>query len=120
MALHTTAVFAPAGTGRALAGLGQRRRRELRGNRHAHAGTARARRRGMNLAKVSDCGRFVILEGLHLDRTLFASLERWAGEHGLRVEDAVQMAVWSLTASSAPVAATPTVSRHPRGVPAPR
>jgi hypothetical protein len=44
-------------------------------------------------AKVSACGRFVVLDGLHLDRNLFDSLVRWAAEHHLRIQDAIQFAL---------------------------
>jgi hypothetical protein len=43
--------------------------------------------------KVSPCGRFVVLDGLHLDRNLFDALMRWAAEHELRVQDAIQFAL---------------------------
>jgi len=43
--------------------------------------------------KVSACGRFVVLDGLHLDRNLFQALVRWAAEHELRVQDAIQFAL---------------------------
>ncbi len=44
-------------------------------------------------AKVSSCGRFVVLDGLHLDRKLFEALMRWAVEHQLRIQDAIQFAL---------------------------
>jgi hypothetical protein len=47
----------------------------------------------MMLAKVSACGRFVVLDGLHLDRNLFEALTRWASEHELRIQDAIQLAL---------------------------
>jgi hypothetical protein len=40
--------------------------------------------------KVSPCGRFVVLDGLHLDRNVFEALARWASDHDLRVQDAIQ------------------------------
>jgi hypothetical protein len=43
--------------------------------------------------KVSPCGRFVVLDGLHLDRNLFEALTRWAAKHGLRMQDAIQFAL---------------------------
>ena len=43
------------------------------------------------------CGRFVVLNGLLLDRHVFQELERWASERGLRPQDAVQLAVCALT-----------------------
>jgi hypothetical protein len=44
-------------------------------------------------AKVSACGRFVVLDGLHLDRELFEALVRWAAERQLRLQDAIQLAL---------------------------
>ena len=43
--------------------------------------------------KVSACGRFVVLDGLCLDRTVFDALRRWAAKHNLRVQDAIQFAL---------------------------
>jgi hypothetical protein len=43
--------------------------------------------------KVSPCGRFVVLDGLHLDRNLFEALTLWAEEHQLRIQDAIQFAL---------------------------
>jgi hypothetical protein len=43
--------------------------------------------------KVSSCGRFVVLDGLHLDRNLFEALIRWATNHDLRIQDAIQFAL---------------------------
>ena len=47
----------------------------------------------MQFAKFSGCGRFVVLEGLNLDRVVFEELDRWAREHGLRAQDAIQVAI---------------------------
>ena len=43
--------------------------------------------------KVSPCGRFVVLDGLHLDRNLFEALAQWAAKHQLRMQDAIQFAL---------------------------
>lgn len=48
---------------------------------------------GMMPAKVSACGRFVVLDGLYLDRNVFEALVRWAAEHQLRLQDAIQLAL---------------------------
>lgn len=48
---------------------------------------------GMMSTKVSPCGRFVVLDGLHLDRSVFESLTLWAAEHQLRIQDAIQFAL---------------------------
>jgi hypothetical protein len=47
----------------------------------------------MMLTKVSTSGRLVVLDGLHLNRYLFEALARWAADHDLRVEDAIQFAL---------------------------
>ena len=47
----------------------------------------------MQHAKVSSCGRFVVLHGFHLDRTAVEALHRWAGEHRLGLQDAIQLAI---------------------------
>jgi len=50
-------------------------------------------------SNISACGRFVVLNGLHLDRRLFQTLERWAFERRLQPQDAIQLAVCALTGS---------------------
>ena len=47
----------------------------------------------MAVTNVSECGRFVVVEALHLDRDVFDALARWAADHGLRIQDAIQLAV---------------------------
>ena len=47
----------------------------------------------MMRTNVSGCGRFVVLDGLHLDRQVFDSVVRWASEHDLRIQDAIQLAL---------------------------
>lgn len=47
----------------------------------------------MKLARVSPCGRFVVLDGLHLDRGVFAALELWATQRGVSAQDAIQLAL---------------------------
>lgn len=42
-------------------------------------------------ARFSACGRFVVLDGLHLDRNLFDALVQWAARHDLRLQDAIQL-----------------------------
>lgn len=39
------------------------------------------------------CQRFVVVDGLHVDRTVFAVLEAWAAERGVSVQDAIQLAI---------------------------
>jgi len=76
----------------------------------------------MQLAKVSTCGRFVVLEGLYLDRIVFEELDQWAGEHGLRAQDAIQLALCAFNqgARTAATATMPAADRHSLGVPADR
>jgi hypothetical protein len=44
-------------------------------------------------AKVSPCGRFVVLDDLHIDRAVFDLLTSWASERDLRIQDAIQLAL---------------------------
>jgi len=44
----------------------------------------------------SVCGRFVVLDGLHLDRHVFDAVVRWAAEHDLQIQDAIQLALCAL------------------------
>jgi hypothetical protein len=48
-------------------------------------------------AKVSPCGRFVVLDDLHLDRAVFEVLTSWAQERELRIQDAIQLALCNLS-----------------------
>lgn len=43
--------------------------------------------------RVCPRGRFVLIDGLHLDCTVFAVLERWARTNGLQIQDAIQLAL---------------------------
>lgn len=43
--------------------------------------------------KLSVCGRFAVLDSLHIDRGVFESLQSWAVRHGLRSQDAIQLAI---------------------------
>jgi hypothetical protein len=43
--------------------------------------------------KLSACGRFVVLEGLYVDRKVLESLASWGAGHGLPVQDAIQVAI---------------------------
>jgi predicted nucleic acid-binding protein len=44
-------------------------------------------------AKTSECGRFVRLDGLYLDKSVYATLMRWSQEHQLQPQDAIQLAL---------------------------
>jgi predicted nucleic acid-binding protein len=43
--------------------------------------------------KLSNSGRFVVLETLRIDRQVLERLASWAAQHGLHVQDAIQVAV---------------------------
>ncbi|MBK6514340.1 MAG: hypothetical protein IPG04_09530 [Polyangiaceae bacterium] len=47
--------------------------------------------------KLSACGRFVVLDDLHIDREVFSALRRWSERRGLRAQDAVQLAIVAFT-----------------------
>jgi hypothetical protein len=47
----------------------------------------------MSPPTLSQCGRFVVLDSVHLDREIFERLARWAMERGISVQDAVQLAL---------------------------
>ncbi len=67
--------------------------------------------------KLSPCGRFIVLEDLHIDREVLAALTEWSERRGLRVQDGIQLAILAFTESvlqdteSTPVA---TRQRAPR------
>lgn len=50
--------------------------------------------------KVSACGRFVVLDGLHLDRKVFDAIEGWARLRGLPVQDAIQVVLCAFDAGA--------------------
>lgn len=47
----------------------------------------------MARSHASSCGRFVVVDDLHIDRDVFAQLERWASQRGLTLQDAIQLAI---------------------------
>jgi len=47
--------------------------------------------------KLSPCGRFLVLDGLHIDREVLGALARWSDRRGLRIQDAVQLAILFFT-----------------------
>lgn len=51
----------------------------------------------MTCTKASACGRYIVIDDLHLDRTVFEFLVQWAAERQLRVQDAIQLAVCALS-----------------------
>ena len=79
------------GRGRPKTVLGHRLGEKAQRKRGRHYGTRRAPRRSM--MKLSACGRFVVLEGLHIDHRVLESLASWGTERGLPVQDAIQVAI---------------------------
>jgi hypothetical protein len=43
--------------------------------------------------KVSESGHFIVIDGLHIDRSVFDALAAWAEPKGLPVQDAIQLAI---------------------------
>ena len=70
----------------------------------------RASRGTMQPPKASPCGRFIVLEGLHLDREVFESLASAASERGLRLQDAIQLAVCAFNENSCTMALAPSAT----------
>jgi|GEM_PF-3953448 len=60
---------------------------------------------------VSECGRFVVIDGLHLDRNVVEALARWATDHGLKIQDAIQLALCSFNARNGMDSSAKTVFR---------
>lgn len=60
---------------------------------------------------VSECGRFVVIDGLHVDRNVVEALARWATDHGLRIQDAIQLALCSFNARNGMDASVKAVFR---------
>lgn len=65
----------------------------------------------MSIPRLSKCGRFIVIESLHIDRNVFEVLARWARERGLAVQDAVQLAVCAFNERNAAEMARPVVIR---------
>lgn len=57
--------------------------------------------------KLSPCGRFVVLDGLHLDRDVARALDAWASPRGLSLQDAVQLAALAFVERVSPVVVRP-------------
>ncbi len=51
--------------------------------------------------KLSPCHRFVILEGIHIDRDAIHTLQNWAAARGPALQDAVQLAILAFNERSA-------------------
>lgn len=69
--------------------------------------------------KVSDCGRFVILAPVYIDRPVAEAIESWGERNGLGVQDAVQVALISFFELERfrliPTTRDQSPSREPRG-----
>lgn len=42
---------------------------------------------------MSKCGRFVVIDQLHVDRNVFDLLANWAADRGVGIQDAIQLAL---------------------------
>jgi hypothetical protein len=51
-----------------------------------------ADREAMTRTTMSACGRFAVLDGLHLDRNVFEFFMQCASARGLQIQDAIQLA----------------------------
>ncbi len=47
----------------------------------------------MASTRVSACQRFVVIDGLHVDRTIYAALEAWAAAREVSIQHAIQLAI---------------------------
>lgn len=45
-------------------------------------------------SECSACGRFAVIDGLHIDRSLMDEFAGWAAEHALAPQDAIQLAIF--------------------------
>jgi hypothetical protein len=43
--------------------------------------------------RLSACHRFIVIDGLHVDRAVLATLEAWAAKRGVSVQDAIQLSI---------------------------
>lgn len=43
--------------------------------------------------RLSACGRFLVVDTLHIDREVLGGLARWGERRGLRIQDAIQIAL---------------------------
>lgn len=46
----------------------------------------------------SPCGKFLVFDGLHLDRRILGHLERWAASRGMPIQDTIQLALCTFLA----------------------
>jgi hypothetical protein len=70
----------------------------------------------MARARISPCGRFAVVDALHVDRNVFDALAQWASDHGLSIQDAVQVALCAFTecVSEGSNVSVPASSHEPR------
>lgn len=52
----------------------------------------------MKEANVSKCGRYIVVNGIFLDREVFESTQRFATERRLGIDEAIQLALCSFQA----------------------
>lgn len=63
---------------------------------------------------VSVCGKFVVIDGLHIDRNVFRALASWAEARGLTIQDAMQVAACALGERPEQVKVPPLPTSSPR------
>ncbi len=64
------------------------------------------------LMKPSACGRFIVIDSLHIDRRVLGALRSWAATRGLTVQDAIQLAICAFSED----ACEPTFDQREFGV----
>lgn len=73
----------------------------------------------VDTVRLTNCNRFAILDSLYIDREVLEALAAWAKQRGLRVQDAVQLAIISFTEDHLEVNGAYNVSSPRQAEPAP-
>ncbi|MDB4944543.1 MAG: hypothetical protein JWP97_4077 [Labilithrix sp.] len=60
--------------------------------------------------RLSACGRFIVLESLHIDRRVLEPLASWGARRGLRVQDAIQLAICAFNDGGEELADDPPIA----------
>lgn len=87
---------------------------QVAGKTRGGRGTALALYDVMKVSRAACHAQFVVLDGVHVDRQVFASLERWASDRGLQPQDAIQLALCRLHDSALARATARPQARHVR------
>jgi len=98
------------GPGHLESGMASKQRQKDEQKQADDYGTHRANHGTMQLPKNSPCGRFVVLDGLHLDRVVFEAVATWASERGLHLQDAIQLALCAFNEGSHATAMAPSAT----------